>query len=129
MARRFTFIGAGSFGFTRGLIRDILSFPAFRDSELCLMDISAERLDYIKTAVERIIQAGSYPARVTATMDREEALRGADGVICTILAGDIDVWQHDILIPKKYGVDTNVGDTRGPSGIFQIGRASRRERV
>ena len=119
MARRFTFIGAGSFGFTRGLIRDILSFPAFRDSELCLMDISAERLDYIKTAVERIIQAGSYPARVTATMDREEALRGADGVICTILAGDIDVWQHDILIPKKYGVDTNVGDTRGPSGIFR----------
>jgi alpha-galactosidase len=119
MARKFTFIGAGSFGFTRGLIRDILSFPAFRDSELCLMDISSERLSYIKTAVERIIQAGSYPARVTATLDREEALKGADGVICTILAGGVDVWQHDILIPKKYGVDTNVGDTRGPSGIFR----------
>ena len=52
-------------------------------------------------------------------MDRREALIDADGVITTILHGDVDVWQHDILIPKKYGVDTNVGDTRGPSGIFR----------
>lgn len=119
MGRKFAFIGAGSFGFTRGLIRDILSFPALQDCELALMDISPERLKHIKTAVERIISAGKYPARVTATLDREEALKGADGVICTILAGDVDVWQHDILIPKQYGVDTNVGDTRGPSGIFR----------
>ena len=26
---------------------------------------------------------------------------------------------HDIEIPKKYGVDINIGDTRGPSGIFR----------
>ena len=37
----------------------------------------------------------------------------------TILRGATSVWQHDILIPKKYGIDTNVGDTRGPSGIFR----------
>ena len=30
MARKFAFIGAGSFGFTRGLVRDILSFPPSR---------------------------------------------------------------------------------------------------
>ena len=30
----------------------------------------------------------------------------------------MDVWK-DILI-KKYGVDINVGDTRGPSGIFRF---------
>ena len=120
MARKFAFIGAGSFGFTRDLVRDILSFPAFNDCTLALMDVSAERLGYIKTAVDCIVEAGGYPARVVATMDREEALTNADGVICTILAGDIDVWQHDILIPKKYGVDTNVGDTRGPSGIFRF---------
>jgi alpha-galactosidase len=40
-------------------------------------------------------------------------------VLCTILAGGVDVWRHDIEIPKKYGVDINVGDTRGPSGIFR----------
>ena len=120
MARKFAFIGAGSFGFTRDLVRDILSYPALGDSTLSLMDVNPERLVYIKTAIERIVEAGKYPAKVVATTNREEALKGADGVICTILAGDVDVWQHDILIPKQYGVDTNVGDTRGPSGIFRF---------
>jgi len=69
--------------------------------------------------VKRIIDEGKYKAQVLSTMDRKEALMGADGVVTTILAGDVDVWQHDIYIPKKYGVDTNVGDTRGPSGIFR----------
>ena len=119
MARKFAFIGAGSFGFTRSLVRDILSFPAFHDATIALMDINPERLDYIKRAVERIVAEGKYPAKVVATMDRKEALMGADGVITTILHGEVDVWQHDILIPKKYGVDTNVGDTRGPSGLIR----------
>jgi alpha-galactosidase len=35
------------------------------------------------------------------------------------LAGETEVWRHDIEIPKKYGVDTNIGDTRGPSGVFR----------
>jgi len=116
---KITVIGAGSFGFTRGLVRDILTFPRMRDATLCLMDIDAERLDFSTRAVQRIVDLGNYPAQVEATMDRVEALKDADAVLCTILAGGVDVWQHDILIPKKYGVDTNVGDTRGPSGVFR----------
>ena len=118
--KKFAFIGGGSFTFTRNLVRDILTFPAFQDAEIALMDIDAERLGYIKQAVEKIIKAGGYPATVTATMDRVEALKGADGVLCTILAGDVDVWKYDVLIPEKYGVDVCVGDTRGPSGIFRF---------
>jgi alpha-galactosidase len=113
------FIGAGSFGFTRGLVRDLLTFPLLEDATIALMDINPERLDYIKRAVDRIVAEGHYPAQVIATTDRVEALKGADAVICTILAGGVSVWRYDIEIPKKYGVDTNVGDTRGPSGIFR----------
>jgi len=83
------------------------------------MDIDEERLGYIKKAVDKIIEAGNYPAKVIATTDRAEALKDADAVICTILAGGVQVWRHDIEIPKKYGVDINVGDTRGPAGIFR----------
>ncbi|MDD6883534.1 MAG: alpha-galactosidase [Eubacteriales bacterium] len=119
MSKKIAFIGAGSFGFTRKLVNDLLTFPAFQDANITLMDINAERLAYIKRAVDRIVAEGKYPATVVATMDRKEALMGADGVVTTILHGEVDVWQHDILIPKKYGVDTNVGDTRGPSGIFR----------
>jgi alpha-galactosidase len=113
------FVGAGSFGFTRKLVKDLLTFPLLEDCTIALMDINPERLDYIKRAVDRIVAEGNYPAKVEATMDRVEALRGADAVICTILAGGVQVWRHDIEIPKSYGIDTNVGDTRGPSGIFR----------
>jgi len=116
---KITFIGAGSLGFTRGLVRDLLTFPLLKDATITLMDIDAERLEFAQKAVQRIVDMGNYPATVEATMNRVEALKGADAVLCTILAGDVDVWRYDIEIPKKYGVDTNVGDTRGPSGIFR----------
>jgi len=116
---KFAFIGAGSFGFTRTLVRDILTFDAFKDATFALMDVDPVRLDYITRAVEKNVKAGNYPAKVIATKNRAEALEGADGVLCTILSGDVDIWRHDIEIPKQYNVDINVGDTRGPSGIFR----------
>ena len=57
--------------------------------------------------------------KITPTTDRIEALKGADGVLCTVFNGDVDIWRHEIEIPKKYGVDINVGDTRSVSGIFR----------
>jgi alpha-galactosidase len=117
--KKIAFIGAGSFGFTRSLVRDILSFPALEDSVIALMDIDVNRLSAIKKAVDKIVAAGKYPAKVIATTDRAEALKDADGVVCTILAGGVSIWRYDVEIPKKYGVDINVGDTRGPAGIFR----------
>jgi alpha-galactosidase len=116
---KITFIGAGSFGFTRKLVRDLLSFPTLEASEIALMDIDEERLDFAKRACERIVAAGGYPAKVTATNNRAKALEGADFVVVTILVGSTEVWRHDIEIPKKYGEDINVGDTRGVAGIFR----------
>src|SRR5512138_2164236 len=117
---KITFIGAGSLGFTGELVRDVLTFPLLEDATISLMDIHAGRLEWAKKGVEKLIAAGGRPAKVEATLDRAEALRGADVVLTTILAGSTEVWRHDIEIPKKYGVDTNVGDTRGPSGIFRF---------
>lgn len=117
--KKIAFIGAGSMDFTRDLVRDILTFPALSDCTIALMDINEERLAAITKVVEKIIEMGKYPARVIATTNRAEALEGADGVLCTILAGGVEIWRNDIEIPKKYGVDICVGDTRGPSGIFR----------
>ena len=116
---KIAFIGAGSLGFTRDLVRDILTFPLLKDATLSLMDIDPERLEFSQKSIQRIIDMGKYPAKVTATLDRVEALRDADFVLVTILAGSTEVWRYDIEIPKQYGVDINVGDTRGPSGIFR----------
>lgn len=122
--KKIAFIGAGSFGFTRNLVRDILSYPAFHDVHIALMDIDPVRLDYSRAACEKLIRAGGYPAKLTATTCRTEALEGADGVLITILAAGVQVWRSDVEIPKRYGVDINVGDTRGPAGIFRFLRTA-----
>ena len=122
--RKFVFIGAGSLEFTRDLVRDLMTFESFDDCELSLVDIDEKRLAYAKQGIEKVVKAGGHHATVTATTDRREALPGADGVLITVLSGSVDVWRHDIEIPKKYGVDICVGDTRGPSGIFRFLRTA-----
>ena len=120
---RIAFIGAGSLGFTRALVRDLLTYPRLRGATLALMDIDAERLAFSKRAVELILERGRYPARVEATLDRRQALHGADVVVCTILPHPASVFRYDLEIPKTYGVDINVGDTRGPAGILRALRS------
>jgi alpha-galactosidase len=117
---KIAFIGAGSFEFTSELARDILTFPRLEDATLALMDIDAERLEFAQRAVARLVEAGKRPAKVSATLERAEALEGADVVLTTILSGSTEVWRYDIEIPKQFGVDLNVGDTRGPAGVFRF---------
>jgi alpha-galactosidase len=117
---KIAFVGAGSLEFTSQLARDVLTFPLLQDATICLMDINAERLEFSRRIVEKYIEAGNYPAKLKTTLNRKEALEGADVVLCTILSGNTDVWRYDIEIPEKYGIDINVGDTRGPSGIFRF---------
>ena len=80
--KKFTFVGAGSLDFTKDLVRDILTFEAFQDAELMLMDINPKRLEYAVKGVQKIVDAGRYPAVVKSTMDRrdgpERRGRGAD---------------------------------------------------
>ncbi len=117
---KITFIGAGSLGFTAELARDILTFPGCRSDHR--PDGHQRRAPGIRRKGGQQAGAGGEGAcqGCSATLDRVEALKGADVVLTTILAGSTEVWRHDIEIPKKYGVDINVGDTRGPSGIFRF---------
>jgi alpha-galactosidase len=117
---KITFIGAGSLDFTFELVRDILTFPRLQNATISLMDINAERLEWAEKRVGKLVEVGNHPAKVKATLNRAEALKDADVVLTTILVGSTEIWRHDIEIPKKFGVDTNVGDTRGPSGIFRF---------
>ena len=116
---RIVFIGAGSHIFTRKLVRDILSFPRLRDATIVLHDIDDARLAHAHFGVQRIIAAGQYKAQVTVTTNLEQAITNADVVVTTI-AGSFDQWRHDIEIPAQYGIDLNIGDTRGPGGIFRF---------
>jgi len=117
--RRIAFIGAGSLGFSRRLMIDILSHEALRETEFALMDVHEKRLGYMDRIATRIIKEGGFPARHFVTTDRRKALEGADFVITMVLIGDIQVITHDIRIPMKYGVDQCIGDTLGVGGVFR----------
>jgi len=117
--KKIAFLGAGSVQFTLSVVRDMTTFPALSDWEICLMDINPHRLHRIRECVERILRETGVSMTVTATERREDALQGADAVMCTVFNGDVEIWRHEIEIPKKYGVDINIGDTRSVSGIFR----------
>ncbi len=112
-------IGAGSVGFPQKLIGDILSFEALRDTHFSLMDIDPERLDVTYQAALTLFQQENLPATASKTLDRAEALDGADYVICVILANGLEPFENEINIPYKYGITQNVGDTLCVGGVFR----------
>lgn len=124
MSKKFVFIGAGSPNFSRALARDILSFPAFADATIALVDIDRRALEDARVDVQRIIDAGHYPAKLIATTDRTEVMEGADGVVSMLMAQPLEVFKNDLYICEKYGVKINVGDTRNPAGIFRFLRTA-----
>jgi alpha-galactosidase len=115
-------IGAGSLVFCKTLMADFLATPALAGSEYSLMALSHRRLDKMKGFVERMIADNGVDARVTATTDRREALRGADYVVVMVQVGGVEGFKHDYEIPMRHGVDNCIGDTMGPGGIFRAQR-------
>jgi alpha-galactosidase len=112
-------IGAGSVVFARRLMADILSFPELQDCTISLMDIDAGRLDMIRQLADLMVEQHGLPTRVEATQDRRRALDGADYVIIMFQVGGLAMYQQDVLIPRRYGIDQTVGDTLGPGGVFR----------
>ena len=118
MSFKIAFIGAGSIGFTRGLLRDLLCVPEFKDIEIAFNDISEPNLHMVTTLCQRDIDHNGLKIKIQATTDRRAALKGAKYVFCVVRVGGLDGFQTDIDIPLKYGVDQCVGDTLCAGGIM-----------
>lgn len=116
---KIAFIGAGSLVFTRNLCSDVLLAPSLQDSTLTLMDIDPVRLEQSRQVVQAIADQRRVPAKIEATVDRREAIKGADFVVTTFQQGGLDAYRMDIEIPQHYGVEQCVGDTLGPGGVFR----------
>ncbi len=122
MALRIAMIGAGSIGFTRRLLADLLTVPEFADTTFALTDISERNLEMVAQLCRRDIEANGLPAVVEATTDRRKAIAGSDYILCMIRQGGLEAFQFDIDIPLRYGVDQCVGDTLCAGGIMYAQR-------
>ncbi|MBN2450983.1 MAG: alpha-galactosidase [Lentisphaeria bacterium] len=112
-------IGAGSLVFCKTLSMDILATEALRNGEICLMNRTKPKLDQMEAFLRRVVRENGLPTRITATLDRREALRDADYVIIMIQVGGIETFRQDYEIPLKYGVDQCIGDSLGPGGVMR----------
>jgi alpha-galactosidase len=117
MSLKVAMIGAGSIGFTRRLMRDLLAVPELADTTFAFMDISERNLGMVTDLCQRDIEANRLPAQVVPTRSQRDAIAEADYVICMIRQGGLEAFALDIDIPLKYGVDQCVGDTICAGGI------------
>jgi alpha-galactosidase len=117
---KIAFIGAGSTEFATKLTADILSLPELADSTIALMDIDAERLAVSERAARRIADALGTRARVEATLDRRDAVTGADYVVTMMQVGGYrPATVTDFEIPKRFGLRQTIADTLGVGGIMR----------
>jgi alpha-galactosidase len=111
-------IGAGSVGFTKTLISDLLKVPEFEAVEFALTDINQHNLDMIAGIIRKIVEVNKLPATVTATTDRRAAISGARYIMSCVRVGGLEAFATDVNIPLRYGVDQCVGDTICAGGIL-----------
>jgi len=129
MSFKVAFIGAGSIGFTRNLLTDLMSVPEFRGIEIAFTDINQNNLDMVTRLCQRDLDSNGVNIRIRATADRREAFRGAKYIFNCVRVGGLEAFAKDIEVPLRYGVDQCVGDTICAGGIMygQRGVAVMRE--
>src|SRR5690625_70965 len=118
MSFKIAFIGAGSIGFTRSLLRDLLAVPEFKNLEVAFTDINEHNLDMVTQLAQRDIDENGLDIKIEATTDRRAALKDAKYIFNVVRIGGLEAFETDIDIPLKYGVDQCVGDTLSAGGIM-----------
>ncbi len=116
---RIVLVGAGSVEFTRNLLGDLLSYPELGGADIVLHDIDPDRLATADRMARWTAQALGADPRISGSLDRREALAGADFVINTIQVGGARATQLDFDIPARYGLRYTINDTIGVGGVLR----------
>ena len=124
MSAKIAFIGAGSVVFTRNLLGDILWFPELHDVEIALHDIDADRLSTAEAIARLTAEDRGASPKITAHLDRREAIDGADFVLNMVQIGGHEATLKDFEIPARYGLRQTIADTLGIGGIFRTLRTA-----
>ena len=119
MSKKIAMIGAGSVVFCKTLISDIMATDALADSEFALMDLDEPKLRRMENFAKRILKDNDVPGKVWGTLNRQEAIKGADFVVIMIDVGGVEVFGIDYNIPMKYGVNQCTAQSVCPGGVFR----------
>jgi alpha-galactosidase len=113
------FVGAGSAEFTRQLLRDLLTYDDLSPLTLVMHDIDPRRIELAEGLARIAIEQHVRPATIRASLDRAEAVAGADFVINSVNIGGHDATLTDFEVPARFGLRQTIADTLGVGGIFR----------
>jgi alpha-galactosidase len=122
---KIAYLGGGSRGWARHLMQDLALCPDLT-GEVALYDINMQAaLANVALSEWLLRQPGIVSQwRYSAVSTLEDALAGADFVVCSVQPGPLEAMEADLAIPAKYGRIYPVGDTTGAPGLMRGLRAA-----
>ncbi|MCW3979816.1 MAG: hypothetical protein NWF12_08725, partial [Candidatus Bathyarchaeota archaeon] len=118
MDPRIVLIGAGSSEFGYNSVLDAVNMKALHGCNLVLHDIDAGRLETMGGLAARMVEETGSGIELEWTVDREDALAGADFVVLSIAVDRMNRWRMDWEIPFRHGIKQVIGENSGPGGLF-----------
>lgn len=108
-------MGGGS-SYTPELVKGFLDrIDTFPITELCLADVSQQRLDIVGGFAQRMVAACGKPFRIVCTTSRREAVAGASYVTTQLRVGGMAARREDEYLGRRHGL---VGqETTGVGGM------------
>ena len=120
--KRIVFVGA-SYLFVHKVLRDMLIVGGFNKVHLVVHDIDEVPMNIVADLLEKIARQRQSQVTVSRTLNREEALKGADAVLLAITVGGRESDQRTFEVCANYGIPVGVGDTLGPPALARNLRA------
>ncbi len=117
---KIAFISATS-GFTLGAAAHLMRRREVSEGSTLVLYAPPEEeadLQVMAQAVQMMAGGEQSGLKIESTVDRRQALDGADFVVTALRAGRLEAHRIDIELPKEYGIYQIVGDTINPGGIF-----------
>jgi len=118
------YVGGGSQGWAHTLINDLVQCPDV-SGRVALYDLDYEGAERNADLGNEVAARDDVASDWTfeAHRDIDDALAGADFVVCSIQDPPDETFVHDIDVPAEYGIYQTVADTVGPGGTFRAMRA------
>jgi alpha-galactosidase len=114
--KKIVFVGA-SYKFVHRVLRDMMLVGGFNDCHLVVHDIDEVPMKIVGDLLERMARQKETNIKVSRTLDRREALKGADAVILSITIGGKETDYRSFEVCAKYGIPVGIGDTMGPAAL------------
>lgn len=103
MPLKIALIGAGSVVWGSTVIRDLLNTPELKAATVALMDINKERLNVVYQFATRYAGEIKSDMKFSKTTDRREAIRDADFVVNSAMAGGHQYYEKMRAVSEKHG--------------------------